>query len=262
MRRLILFGFCFFLFLSFQVSGKSQNFPPQRLLRDHFVIYHDNRQVANNLGWKAEYYYKRILRHLGISGFHPWEGENKCVILIFKTRQEYIKEMKAEDWSAGQALKNMNLFATFEGAPGLEARILPHEMTHLILWEYFGNMDIPIWFNEGMAQYEEEEQADYNFKKHILGIIIESKYIKLSDLFKEVYIPDSRVKIDLFYAESASIIDYMRTELLQANFSKFVSEVKKGKPLDDVLKEVYQWKFPNGISDFEKRWLEYVTTKY
>lgn len=262
MRRLILFCFCLIFFLSFQVRGESQNFPPQRLLRDHFVIYHDNRQLANNFGWKAEYCYKKILRHLGIADFHPWEGENKCVILIFKSQDEYIKEMKAEEWSGGVALKNMNLFATFEGAEGLEARILPHEMTHLILWEYFKDAEIPIWFNEGMAQYEEEGQADYNFKKYILEKIKEGKYIKLSDLFKEVYIPDSAIKIDLFYAESASIIDYMRTELLQANFAKFVVEIKKGRPLDDILKEVYQWKFPNGIDDFEKRWLEYVTTKY
>ncbi|MFH1778531.1 MAG: peptidase MA family metallohydrolase [Candidatus Omnitrophota bacterium] len=261
-RRFILFGSFLILFSSLQVDGESQNFPKQRLLKDHFVIYHDNRQIANDLGWRAEYYYKRILRHLGVVDFHPWEGESKCVILLFKTQDEYIKEMKAQSWSGGQAVKNMNLLATFEGTEGLETRILPHEMTHLILWEYFGKADIPLWFNEGMAQYEQEEQADYNYKKYILQMVREGKYIKLADLFNKVYIPSAPIEIGLFYAESASVIDYMRRELLQAQFSKFVSEIKKGQPVDEVLKEVYQWKFPKGIEDFERRWIEYVTTKY
>lgn len=189
--KFILFSFLLVIFLSFQAIGETQNFPKQRLLKDHFVIYHENPQVANDLGWKAEYYYKRILRHLGIADFHPWEGENKCVILIFKTKDEYIKEMKAQNWSGGQAVKDMSLLATFEGTEGLEARILPHEMTHLILWEYFGKTDIPLWFNEGMAQYEQEEQADYNYKKYVLQMVREGKHIRLADLFNKVYIPNT-----------------------------------------------------------------------
>ncbi len=261
--KFILFALIFITLLLFQAGGESQNFPKQRLLKDHFVIYHENRNVANKLGWKAEYYYKRILRHLGVQGFHPWEGENKCVILIFKTHDEYVKEMNAPEWSAGIALRDKSLFAMFEGAKDIEVGTLPHELTHLILNEYFGNPDlIPRWFTEGMAQYEEEERADYNYKKFILENVKEDKRIKLADLFDGKYILDTRLKISLFYAQSASIIDYMRTRLLQTQFSQFLEEIKNGKSVDEALKEVYQWKFPNGISDFEKRWLEYVTTSY
>lgn len=259
---LILFCFSIVTAFSFRSQAESQNYPRQKLVRDHFVIYHDNRDVANNFGWKAEYYYKKILRHLGVANFNPWAGQNKCVILIFKNQGEYMKEMNAPDWSGGIALMDKNLFATFEGAQRVETKILPHEMTHLILAEYFGKTQIPLWLNEGMAQYEQEEGADYNYRKFVLEAVKAGKYIKLTDLLKRDYVPAGSEGIALFYAQSASVIDYMRTQLLQTQFSEFLRQIKKGRPTEEALKEVYQWKFRNGVADLEKRWLEYVTTKY
>ncbi len=268
----LLFSPCLFS----DVLKEIKNLPKEELKRDHFIIYHENRNFANDISWNAEYNYKKILRHLGIADFHPWEkGENKCVILIFKNQKEFLDavlsplNLKNEeeamvareslDWMGGLARKDENVLMIFEGAKGVENQILPHELSHLILREYFGEANIPLWLNEGMAQYEEEGRG---YKKLVMNIVRDNIFLALTDLFKMKSLPPSRAEIALFYVQSASVIDYMRTQLLQTQFSQFLRQLKGGIPTDEALKEVYQWKFPNGVKDFEKRWLEYVKTKY
>ena len=75
----------------------------EKLERGHFVIYHSNRTLANKVSWKAEYHYKRILNHLGVKGFRPWESESKCPVYIYKTHSDFIKGTGAPEWSAGRA---------------------------------------------------------------------------------------------------------------------------------------------------------------
>jgi len=269
---ILLFSPCLFS----DVLKEIKNVPKEELKRDHFIIYHENRNFANDISWKAEYNYKKILRHLGVATFHPWEkNDNKCIILIFRNQKEFLDavlvplNLKNEeeamvaraslDWMGGMARKDENVLMIFEGAEGVEDQILPHELTHLILREYFGKADIPLWLHEGMAQYEEEGR---DYKKLVMNIVRDEIFFALVDLFKMKSVPPSRAEIALFYAQSASVIDYMRTQLLQTQFSQFLRRLKDGRPTDEALKEVYQWKFPKGIEDFEKRWVEYVKTKY
>ncbi len=256
------FGLALTIYLFVQVPVEAQNFPKECLSKDHFIVYHENRSLANKAAWRAEYHYKKILRHMGVADFHPWEKGEKCVILIFGSQDEYVKETGAPEWSGGLAFKDKDIIATFEGSIGLEDRILPHELTHLVLKEYFGKSDIPLWLTEGMAQYEEESTLGYGYKKNTMKAARGNKSLRLKDIFEAKYLPEDGEECALFYAQSASIIDYMRAQLLQTQFSVFLKEIKNGVAMDEALKRSYQWKFPKGVEDFERRWLEYVTTKY
>lgn len=262
MRLFIASSFLLLNLFPFQVVAEAQDFPKQSLSKDHFIVYHENRNFANNIAWKAEYYYKKILRHLGVDNFHPWEKGEKCIILIFENQEKYIEQMGAPAWSSGLALKDKSLFATFVGAPQVEKEVLPHELTHLILKEYFKTPDIPLWLSEGMAQYEEEGSFESEYRKYTMKAVRENRHIGLNELFEMDSLPGSGKMIMLFYSESASVIDYMRSQLMQTQFAKFLEEIRRGRSVDETLKKVFQWKFPNGIEDFEKRWVEYVKTKY
>src|SRR3989338_3240080 len=84
----------------------------ERLERGHFIIYHQNKDLANSLSWKAEYYYKKIVGHLGIPEFRPWEGKEKGEIYLYKTKSDYMGATGAPEWSGGIAQISVSRFAT------------------------------------------------------------------------------------------------------------------------------------------------------
>ena len=92
---------------------------PQVLKRMHFVVYHDDRSYANKVSWRAEYSYKKILRHFNVQGFRPWEKKEKCTIYLFKSRDEYLKKSKAPEWSGGCARDNPPRLYIYKGAKEL-----------------------------------------------------------------------------------------------------------------------------------------------
>ena len=69
-------------------------------------------------------------------------------------------------------------------------------------------------------------------------------------------------KVSLFYSESASVVDHLITDNIRANYGRFLTCMKKGDTVEGALKKSYQWKYKKGISDLEKRWLDFVKRKY
>ena len=134
----------------------------QKMSRGHFVIYYSNRSRANKILWKAEYHYKRIVNHIGIKDFRPWEGKDKekCLIYLYPSKQAYMAETGAPEWSAGLAHGDVTKISIYEGVKELERSTLPHELSHLILYELWDKKAIPRWLNEGMAQFGEEVEHD------------------------------------------------------------------------------------------------------
>lgn len=243
-------------------EGLSQNSAKaERLERGHFIIYHQNKDLANKLSWKAEYYYKKIVGHFGAPEFRPWEGKEKGEIYLYNTKADYMKATGAPDWSGGIAQFNPPRFAAYESSPNLAAAVFPHELTHMLFRLFAGKKPMPLWLEEGMAQFEEEDETTiYRRKKFIRRNIKEGGYIRLADLFNMRVVPEDNV--DLFYAESASVVDHLISDNIRTSYAKFLTCLKNGEPVESALAKAYQWKYKNGIGDLETRWKEFVRRKY
>jgi hypothetical protein len=229
--------------------------------RGHFIIYASDRDLASRLSWKAEYHYKRIIRHLGVRKFRPWEDEDKCPIYIYETKEDYLKATGAPVWSEGLAQYQPFRFSSYAGAPNLFVSTLPHEMTHMLLYLFMNKKPIPVWLNEGMAQFEEEGRSTISQRKRLIKQHVRDEdYIALKELLNMQRVPEDNV--GLFYAESASVIDHLLTDNIRTNFGKFLTRLKKGQPVEKALKKVYQWKYKKGITELEQRWLEFVNKRY
>lgn len=245
------------LFVEFTASAAEL----EKVERGHFIIYHQNKDLANDLTWKAEYYYKKILGHFGIPEFRPWEGSDKCQIYLYSNKADYLKATGAPDWSAGQAQFDPIRFATYENAPNLETATFPHELTHIIFHLFVNKKRLPLWLEEGMAQFEEENQGlSYKRKRFMKWNVKDGSYIRFAELMNMPQAPENNV--DLFYAESASIVDHLVTDNIRTSFGKFLTCLKGGQSQDDALKSAYQWKYKNGVSGLELRWLEFIKRKY
>lgn len=233
----------------------------EKLERGHFVIYHLNRDLANDLTWKAEYYYKKILGHLGSEEFRPWESKDKCEIYIYKTKAEYMAATGAPEWSAGLAQDQPLRFSAYEGSPDMETTTFPHELTHIIFRLFTDRKRMPLWLEEGMAQFEEEDQSSlYKRKRFVKWSVKNGSYIRLADLMNMAAVPEDN--LEGFYSESASVVDHLITDNIRTSYGKFLTCLKNGRSVEAALKEAYQRKYKNGASDLELRWLEFIRRKY
>lgn len=244
-----------FIFLSI-LKGREEALKnvtlPERLDKMHFIIFHKNYLYASSLVFKAESAYKKILHDLGLVKLPFWD-RFKCVMLLFPEKESYISFTSGPPWSGGLAQYSRFLFATYEGSPGLEEKILPHELTHLALQMFMGSdTRIPLWLNEGMAKYEEDGSRDY--LSYIKQSLMKKKYFPFSELFAMADYPED--DIALFYAQSASIIYYLKDKNISSLFPQILSKIKDGTGIDRALRDVYQWKFQKGVSDLEEKWRE------
>ncbi len=129
-----------------------------------FIVRARNRALAALAADHAERYLTKLCDALmrGIA----WP--RVTTIDIFRNRKEYLARSGMPAWSGGgfvyRALgvdnitRRIYLFQLDErGAfvANLLTELLPHELTHLVLQEYFGERPIPRALNEGLAMYME-----------------------------------------------------------------------------------------------------------
>ncbi|HMF58479.1 MAG TPA: tetratricopeptide repeat protein [Pyrinomonadaceae bacterium] len=153
-----------------------------------------------------------------------------------------------------------------EHRAGEAYRIIFHEYVHLLVNDRMG--DVPVWFNEGLAEYYSTVGASEDGARVWLGFPVRSHLATLRDtgliplrtLFSvEQDSPyyNERDKNGIFYAESWALVHY----LLQANdgaraseLYRFIELLGAGKPQGEAFTEA----FGTDVETLEKELAEYV----
>ncbi|MFH1459999.1 MAG: peptidase MA family metallohydrolase [Candidatus Omnitrophota bacterium] len=201
---------------------------------------------------KCENYYESICQKLKFTKFNFWTWKNRCKIYIYLSQAEYINHAGRPEWSHASANFKERRIDAFLSEQGFESNLIPHEMGHLLFREITGGKtQLPLWLEEGVACYVEEEQCRRlefatNLASHNLLIPIE----KLTDINA-----DTLVVPELFYAESASIVNYLIAGFDQYKFLKFCAELKARKNWWRSLKNIYGFE---NFEDMDKKWKEYL----
>ncbi len=134
---------------------------------------------------------------------------------------------------------------------------LTHELAHAIFFERMrsGNK-IPPWIHEGLASYEEAkfDSSQIDARWATFGPeIAQGGGLALAKLV----LPDSAGpdEVNLFYAESQSVVAYMINTFGMDKFVKMSAQIQNGGEINKVIKDVYG---PNltGLNDLEKKWRE------
>jgi len=131
--------------------------------------------------------------------------------------------------------------------------VVPHEISHLILYQaaYNPAAPIPVWLNEGIAQYNE-------FSKDNTVYLVEDaarsgKLIPLTSLAAGFGSHDEP-RIRLSYAEGLSAVQYLVDTYGEAGQARLLAAYKKGLTTDDAFQDAL------GVSmgQFQKDWAESV----
>ena len=159
-----------------------------------------------------------------------------------------------------------------------------HEYMHLLVRNSFAH--VPLWFNEGLAEYYSTFEISDGNKKVTLGrplsyrlqTLRERELLPLEALFKvDEHSPYYREqeKRDLFYAESWALIHYLLSGNRRVQLSTYMELLTKGMEVEPAFRQAFQAdfatieaelraylrfnKFPQQVITFDKR-LEFDTT--
>ena len=182
-------------------------------------------------------------------------------VVVFKSDESYrpfkLNANTAGYFQAGPDVNYITLELTRD--PGSDRdpfTIIFHEYTHLLVRNTSGN--VPLWFNEGLAEYYSTFSITDDQKvvmgRPIAGHVYrlrENKMLPLRKLFEidhnSPYYNEGD-KQSIFYAESWALIHYLilsKDGERKAQLSKFVSLVSASVPMEQAFQQAFATTFEN-----------------
>lgn len=222
----------------------------------HFIVYY-RAEVPENFVRQTirscEDYYTKITRKLGLSRYDFWLWDDRAKIYLYKDAEEYQKQTGAPPWSGGNAAVEEKIIRTYPWARGFMDSILPHEMGHIIFREFVGTeTKIPLWLDEGVAGLQEKTNSARNMQ-NIKRLIQSKKFIELDKLSEMGN--TTPVIPDIFYAEAASLVNYIVEEFGRNDFVRFCRRLRDGEQIEEAMKRIYRF---NNMSELNDAWVKSI----
>ena len=208
---------------------------------EHFIVRAKNAQVAKLMAAEAEASLRRICGYILCGQAYP----HTVTITIWADQKEYAANAKnAPEWAGGSfAISSENGVASrridltqLNEKGGFNTimldRVLPHEMCHLVVQEYFGDGRCPLVLNEGLAMLAESRTDNARVLLAGMALAADGK-ASLEDLF-------ARQRYDMgdpavFYAKSFTFLEFIRSRMTAKQFRRFLSHVKGGCSIGDAI---------------------------
>jgi hypothetical protein len=230
---------------------------------DHFIFHTETGFAVTQLVGVAEWSYGAIKKDLEVA---QDSFERKCHVYVFLNEpvwHEFVRIGKRDAWTGGWCT-GRELF--FQSRPHFkfQGTTLPHEITHLVLHRFVGG-DIPLWLNEGFAEFEGIRLCRLYLKLRRQTLVSvrdhleRDQYVALKDLTATVDYPKERNDVEFFYTESERLVRFLydqhggMTPLI-----KFLKLQSQGSRFESAWREVYGAKYGDA-SAFEEQFIKYVT---
>ncbi len=257
MKKAILLLFFFVGLTSSVLAEEQEKWKESR--SSHFLIYYNQapEDFVKNVALSAEEEYETIAQNLGFTRYEGWTWDQRAQIYIYDDQEHYMGARNIS-WSHGMALVKEKVIRTFPTAAGFFDSILPHELGHIIFREFVGyKSKIPLWLDEGVAMYQEKAKR-WGANKLVTKALADGKFLPLKELSQIILSDNSdQATVELFYAEAASIVYFMMTELGDYRFVNFCRQLKEGCRLDDAIHRAYA-RFEN-MNDLNDAWVKYLS---
>lgn len=207
----------------------------------HFIIYYKNAppDFIDSVEEMAEYYYGEIAGNLGFTRYKNWSWDERAKLYIYDNAEDF-QQSGAVNWSEGVASIGTKVIRSFPSAHGFFDSTLPHELGHIIFREFVGpKAQVPIWFEEGIAMYQEKARR-WGADEVVRQALKKGTFMPLEEM-TQVYLSDKMDldRVQLFYAESASAINYLINEWGKQRFITLCRKLQDGGPFEWAFSSVY-----------------------
>jgi hypothetical protein len=227
---------------------------------DHFIIYAWQKDMpfAREVLKTSEACYHSIAKAVGYPRFDKfWTWEERCLVVIFPTRQAFQEATAQKEWVEGFALPEHRVIIAQQQVAGFIDRILPHEISHLILYDYLGgDFLIPDWLNEGIAMLFHESEMGEIVRPEQLEDYASIQGALFDSLSRWSYHgSQNEGQIALFYRLSWTLVRYLRDQFGTPSFRLFLKEIRDLKgDQEEALRKVYGKEGIHSFLDLESHW--------
>jgi hypothetical protein len=157
-------------------------------------------------------------------------------------------------WAGGVAYPELRviLIAAPPNSDGLLAmqQAIPHELTHMALYNLLGSQGyafLPTWLNEGLATYF-ETRPDPEYAQALQTAQDENDLIPLTELCAPF--PEDPVRAQLAYAQSGSLVHYLRQEYGWTAIRELLSAYADGQACSTGTEAVIR----QDLTQLEREW--------
>lgn len=221
----------------------------------HFIIYHAadfKIGDVNKLLKKAEDYYADITDELGFRRFNFWTWDNRCEIYLYSSAEDYYNSTQQPQWSRASVHIKDRVIHAYSVEQYFLDTILPHEMGHLIFREFIGYMTpLPLWVDEGIATFVERNKGRRLIRAK--EIVKTFNFIPLKRL-TEINLTNI-TDPDTFYAEAASIIEFLLKEYGRDKFVEYCRFLRDKGDWYTGLFDIYSFA---DIHDMNTKWRTFL----
>lgn len=205
---------------------------------------------------KVEENYRKTTETLGFTRYKGWIWKDRVKIYIYDDAQDFRKS-SGLGWAAGSVVTKLRLISTYPSAHGFFDSVLPHEMGHIIFRDFIGaDTIVPLWLEEGAAMYQ-EESGRFGADSEVRDLLAAGKFIGIDELSRmAVNGRTDNNRVDIFYAEAASLVGFLIREGEVYRFTRLCRELKEGARFEWALKKSYV-KYQT-VASLEAAWKEYL----
>ncbi|MFC1804962.1 peptidase MA family metallohydrolase [Candidatus Omnitrophota bacterium] len=226
----------------------------------HFILHYKSGQEYGFLEHvieEAEKHYDQIADNLGFRRFDFWLWDDRAKIYIYRDAAEYQEATGQPKWSAGCAEVRSKIIHTYYRAKRFFDTLLPHELGHIIFREFVGfdNRAVPIWLDEGVASYQGRPGRGV-YSMIIKKAVKEESFLDIKALAEfDPHRAGQSGSVDLFYAEAASIVDFMISKFGKDKFVYFCQNLRDKPDLEWALSSAYGFR---DAEELGEAWQEYL----
>lgn len=134
-------------------------------------------------------------------------------------------------------------------------QIAVHELTHLLLGLTLKGRPVPLWFNEGLAQFE---SGEWRLRSKVLlsRALLTKSLLSLDEI--EGILRFNRPKAALAYLESLSAVEFLVERYGRRILPGIIAGLKLGQGMEDIFSQ----KLGMSLADFEREWAGFLKEKY
>jgi hypothetical protein len=229
---------------------------------EHFIYHFFDRPMASAVSIEAEFAYRVIAAELG-RDTTAWE--RKCHLFLFDDENDWKAFQKfggLDPWTGGIHGEGA-LFLRRNPGPKADNTTLPHEITHLVLFRFFGP-GIPLWLNEGFAEYAATRcraafyrARGYSARPRAMSVKAE-QYIPLGELTTATSYPAEDTQVAAFYEESQKLVRFL-SAADRKGFLAFLEAMGRGAQFETAARTHFGNRFLN-LEAVEREFKSYATT--
>lgn len=202
-------------------------------------------------------------RWLGVTSNSAWTL--KCDLFLYPSSKEFqrLTRFPAETWGfadlevGDRKVWMRRLHLRTDDATRID-KLLVHELTHVVLADYFAEHQIPRWADEGIAVLSEPAERRTKLREWLNEEAKQGRQFSLQELTKQRSVPQDKRLGELFYAQSAALVEYLLNErkLSERELLRFVADSEA-----HGFTEATRRQFPDSVADlWESGWREWLVT--